>query len=373
MLSPEDIPDNALPSHNVSDVLSNARDTNKPLVAPRLAELDGSDDEHTGSVDLLRKAKQRDESHNIRPAQAPSSLPVSEVLGQPSVVVSSTPEAAQRKVGKPGRPANKVSFNPATHFPSPGQNPPEKRSKIVPLPGPAPVILDEQGNKQVSQVSGGTGTPSTSTSQDQSSTVPQNSLSGASLISADIQAQIQSYKKAHPAQAISLTEPRIVKVAGTTTVPPTPLSETQEPTKQSQEEETSSPVSPPSDAGSVSSPLSGERPSCLVDDDKRACITDGSFYFDTPEEYRNFLEKKARKALLGKVLILVGAGAIGYFGGRAMYWVLSNTVGRIFGGGSGSVAPPTPELGAQVPAQTLLQALEKLEKLGISAVPAAST
>lgn len=71
-----------------------------------------------------------------------------------------------------------------------------------------------------------------------------------------------------------------------------------------------------------------------------------------------------RKKMIQKGLCVVGAAAVAYVGGKATWWVLSNTVGRLFG--SGSVAPAAP-----VPSAASIMALaEKLEKLSaVAPVP----
>lgn len=91
---------------------------------------------------------------------------------------------------------------------------------------------------------------------------------------------------------------------------------------------------------------------------KPLVIEEGTPEWDALQQQAlDYENSRATKKMIQKGLCVVGAAAVAYVGGKATWWVLSNTVGRLFG--SGSVAPAAP-----VPSADSIMALaEKLEKL----------
>lgn len=76
-------------------------------------------------------------------------------------------------------------------------------------------------------------------------------------------------------------------------------------------------------------------------------------------------EARQRKKMIMKGLVVVGAAAVAYVGGKATWWVLSNTVGRLFGASAAATPaalPPT--------AESIMALAEKLEKLSAAGVVA---
>lgn len=199
----------------------------------------------------------------------------------PAATINASAEAAQRKVGKPGRPP-KISSG-GSLLPS------EKKAKILEEPPKElPVVVSE------SEVN---------------SPAPQ---SESPLITHDLQKQISEYKKSNP----EVAEPRIVKFASSVeTIPPPP-----------------SPPSPTFPAeGSISE--SGDKGEATLVDDSRC-----TFVID--ERYKRMLDEHNRREAIIKCFALLGVAALGFMTGKALYFVGK----KLFGSGdSPSSAAPSAE------------------------------